>query len=374
MKKKKLLIMLFAGSLVLPNLVYGIFREQFDTANHEQRELAEFPQLSLKELGKFPEQFDAFYKDHVPFKNEFVKLKNELDTRLFRNVKIGDVVLGEDNWLFYLPSVEGEDAMADYQKTNEYSEEKSQEILGRLCKVQKWLTKQGVEQFRYYVAPSKESLYGTYMPEEIEIQGEGNSRMESFAAYMEEQDEVSFTYLKDDLSKYAEKYQLFKKYDTHMNNLGGYVMSEKITLDLTGSCLPLEEATIKRGKSPCTGDLSRMIGKESELDDDREFGLQHFHDGVKYEVEEELAENGEEIFKSFRSNSENKRTILVIGDSFRLCMEKFLPYRYEQAVFVRIDDFSKEILETYQPEDVIVVTVERDQRYLENIDTYLGAE
>ena len=38
---------------------------------------------------------------------------------------------------------------------------------------------------------------------------------------------------------------------------------------------------------------------------------------------------------------------------------------------MRIDDFSTELLEKYQPEDVVVVTVERNQRYLENLDEYL---
>ena len=63
---------------------------------------------------------------------------------------------------------------------------------------------------------------------------------------------------------------------------------------------------------------------------------------------------------------------MVIGDSFRLRLEKFLPYRYKYTVFVRIDDFTPELLEKYHPEDVVVITVERDQRYMENLDEYIG--
>ena len=48
-----------------------------------------------------------------------------------------------------------------------------------------------------------------------------------------------------------------------------------------------------------------------------------------------------------------------------------MPYRYKYTVFVRIDDFTPELLEKYHPEDVVVITVERDQRYMENLDEYI---
>ena len=50
--------------------------------------------------------------------------------------------------------------------------------------------------------------------------GQGDSRMESFAKYMESHSDVEFTWLADYMMEYSEKYQLFRKYDTHMNNLG----------------------------------------------------------------------------------------------------------------------------------------------------------
>ena len=82
-------------------------------------------------------------------------------------------------------------------------------------------------------------------------------------------------------------------------------------------------------------------------------------------------EGGEEILKVFKSNSENEKTLMVIGDSFRLRLEKYMPYRYQKTIFVRIDDFDQELLDKYEPDDVIVITVERDQRYMEKLDSYI---
>ena len=82
-------------------------------------------------------------------------------------------------------------------------------------------------------------------------------------------------------------------------------------------------------------------------------------------------EGGEEILKVFKSNSENEKTLMVIGDSFRLRLEKYMPYRYQKTIFVRIDDFDQELLDKYESDDVIVITVERDQRYMEKLDSYI---
>lgn len=63
MRKQKILIVLFAGSLVLPGVVWAGFSGRFDTENNENRKLAEFPEVNLESLGDFPEQFEAYYKD-----------------------------------------------------------------------------------------------------------------------------------------------------------------------------------------------------------------------------------------------------------------------------------------------------------------------
>ena len=99
--------------------------------------------------------------------------------------------------------------------------------------------------------------------------------------------------------------------------------------------------------------------------------MKYFHDGIRYKVKKEESEGGEEILKVFKSNSENEKTLMVIGDSFRLRLGKYMPYRYQKTIFVRIDDFDQELLDKYEPDDVIVITVERDQRYMEKLDVIL---
>ena len=110
---KILLIGSFAASLVLPTLVYPAVRSHLDQQNYENRELASFPELSAANFDNIPTEFEAYYNDHVPFKNLFVKAKTKLDLELLNESSISDVTVGKENWLFYTVSEDGEDALAE---------------------------------------------------------------------------------------------------------------------------------------------------------------------------------------------------------------------------------------------------------------------
>ena len=68
MRKQKILIVLFAGSLVLPGVVWAGFSGRFDTENNENRKLAEFPEVNLESLGDFPEQLRRIIRIMCPSK------------------------------------------------------------------------------------------------------------------------------------------------------------------------------------------------------------------------------------------------------------------------------------------------------------------
>ena len=45
--------------------------------------------------------------------------------------------------------------------------------------------------------------------------------------------------------------------------------------------------------------------------------------------------------------------------------------RPNQCVTIEDESFDQELLDKYEPDDVIVITVERDQRYMEKLDSYI---
>lgn len=370
--KKKLLIFLFAMSIFTPNALFLALKDHLDTENHENRALAEFPSLDFETIFQFPIKFENYYNDHMPFKNYFVRLNNKIDTKLFRNTSVGDVTIGKDNWLFYTVSKDGENALADYQRTNLYTEEASKRIADKIKAVSDYLMASGVKSFHYYVAPSKETVYPEYMPESVKVYDQKESRIQHFAAYMKSRPEISFTYLYEELLPYKADYQLYYKYDTHLNNLGSFLLSCKMAGDLTGTSPSLSQVQLEEGPV-FIGDMSRMLNQEAAMADDHDVEIVNFYPEVHTDLINEIA-GEEEILREFVSDSPNNRTLLLIGDSYRLRVEPFLSKLYSHMVVVHIDEFTPDMIGNYQPDDVAVITVERNQKYMENLDQYFGLE
>ena len=300
--KKKLLIALFVAGILCPNVLFVLFRGRLDTANYENRALAPFPQMgSVSDIFAFPASFDAFYNDHVPFKNYFVRLNNKIDRDIFGKTSIGDVTIGRDNWLFYTVSKEGENALADYQRTNLYTQSQCEEIAGRLAAVESLVREKGAAQFKVYIAPNKESVYSQYMPKSVKVYGDEGSRMENFAAYMSENGQEEFVWLKPELMPYADQYQVYYKYDTHLNNLGSFLISQRMAEDLTGKALGLDEVTASQGQV-VIGDMSRMINQESTMTDDHDFEINPYYPEVAVEMVQDAA-GEEESFRTFGAGS-----------------------------------------------------------------------
>lgn len=174
---KILLIGSFAASLVLPTLVYPAVRSHLDQQNYENRELASFPELSAANFDNIPTEFEAYYNDHVPFKNLFVKAKTKLDLELLNESSISDVTVGKENWLFYTVSEDGEDALADYQRTNLYTADEKTALADAITSVNEKMKERGIR-FVMFEAPNKESVYAEYMPDSIRVYG-SESRLDA---------------------------------------------------------------------------------------------------------------------------------------------------------------------------------------------------
>ena len=71
-KQKNSTVVLFGRSLVLPGVVWLDFPDLIMETMKTENWL-NFRSVNLESLGDFPEQFEAYYKDHVPFKNDLVK-------------------------------------------------------------------------------------------------------------------------------------------------------------------------------------------------------------------------------------------------------------------------------------------------------------
>ena len=59
---------LFTAAVALPVLFFGIFGKHFDTSDSENRQLAAMPSFSFATASQYPDAFEAYFSDHLPFR------------------------------------------------------------------------------------------------------------------------------------------------------------------------------------------------------------------------------------------------------------------------------------------------------------------
>ncbi len=364
--KQMLFLFLFLVSIYGPTLLFPLVKSHVDTTNYENRALAEFPKLSPDTLVQFPSQFETYYTDHVPFKNQLVQLKNRFEQQFLNQQTFGDVTLGKEDWMFYTVSVPGEDSMADYQHTNLYTDAQKDAIGTSFRAFCDDFAARGIRTF-IFVAPNKESIYGQYMPDNIPVYGSA-SRTDLLIPYLQENYDLPIYNLKEVLLPYADQYQLFRKYDTHWNQIGSSMAALKVIQVLTGREIPFESLTIEQ-RGGTDGDLSRFLNLSQIYNDDP---LYYISTDLLPGVTAQCVESADEgTYEIYTSDSPNDRTLLFIGDSFSYGVKPYLPQFYSTCIFVNFNNYSPELFEQYHVDDLVYLTVERNQRLFENMPEFV---
>ncbi|MFQ8842758.1 MAG: hypothetical protein ACLR8P_19575 [Clostridium fessum] len=85
--------------------------------------------------------------------------RQKLDLELLNESSISDVTVGKrKSWLFYTVSEDGEDALADYQRTNLYTADEKTALADAITSVNEKMKGRGIR-FVMFEAPNKESVY-----------------------------------------------------------------------------------------------------------------------------------------------------------------------------------------------------------------------
>lgn len=82
---------MFLGMMILPGLLFIPLKDYVDTENYENRVYQEKPvlnfrNLSAADLKSYPGQYDAYFNDHLAFKNPIVAFGKLADIHVFGEV------------------------------------------------------------------------------------------------------------------------------------------------------------------------------------------------------------------------------------------------------------------------------------------------
>ncbi|GFZ33945.1 hypothetical protein CSC2_44710 [Clostridium zeae] len=359
-KRQRIFITVFIIALLAPNILFFFLKGYVDTRNFQKKKLSEKPTFSFKNICIYPRQYEEYYDDNIAFKNQFVKLNNLINIKFFHTISSERVLLGDNNWLFYKDEDDG-DPISDYQRNNLFSDQQLSSLKDRLEKVEAYLKNKNIK-FVLFLAPDKEIMYSEHMPSNIKV--EGNITIaDQTAKYISENTDIPVIYPKSELLEAKKKYQIYYKYDTHWNQIGGFIGSQELADKLTGNRLYLKDVKIL-DESKCSGDLANMLNLTSYFNDDKMFSISGFHDDIKVNLVKKTAD---ESYIKYESNALDKRKILVIRDSFSEAMFDYIPKNFASTVFIHGESFKPSDIEKERPDIIVYEGVER---YIEKLQSF----
>lgn len=345
---------------LFPTILFEIAKPYIDTSNSEQRAAAQKPVLSLQTLEEYPQQFEEYYNDHLPFRTQLVRANNALFLNVFKQSPVDKVIMGKDGWLFFNPRGKDGDPIADYQGTGLLMDYQLEGIADNLIQTRDKLRGLGKE-FVLLVAPNKASLYGdAFLPDQY-IKGNGYTLGDQLVDYLRANTDLTVVYPKKVLQEAIQNdpdHIYYYKTDTHWNELGSYIGAAEL-LKVLGISMPeLSELQIT-STDTFAGDLAKMTEQQSLFAYDYSYTVHGYTDHPATIIAEDSSD-----FRQYRAENADERSVLIVRDSFSLALYPYLSSQFQNTTFVHRDAFSQDMLSDCPSDIVVVQIVERYWEYL----------
>lgn len=342
--KKTICSLVFSTLTIIPLIIFSSF------VNYQF-----IQEKKIFSLGEYKSYYNKQIERKVILPASFV-----VSRYVWKVNKFGNVHFGDNNWLFYLTKTDGnplEDLLGidiDYNKIDKYWGSRFQFYSNLFNEINiDW----GV-----YIAPNKSRIYRDYLnlllPRDIKNKNfpasyknleKVLSSVDPRASYISPDKLVSI--------RGHEKRNLYHKTDTHWNVLGASYAYNLIAKKMN---LPVVSLDSKLSKdNSFRGDIFKMLNAPpflNELYNEKSIQLK-----PSANCKSQWLMN--KIYLTSCSKSRTKKTLLIVGDSFRTNFAVAASEAFSNSLTIHIKDFSKELLEDlvkdYKIDHAIVVRVER---------------
>jgi hypothetical protein len=368
------LIISFLGFLFVPLATLGTQSANEIIERTELRHAAAFPSLEWRRYGPFwlpkkssvlafPPMFEAWFNDHLgarPWLIRGYKLARlhglttaGLDLGVGNGA--GSIVRGRDGWLFLGAKI----SIDDFRCAQPFQ---AQELAGWKRTLQgrrDWLANRGIE-YVVVFAPNTATIYPEFMPRE-HTRLNDRSRLDQLLAALDEPGGVTVLDLRAPLRDAKTQYPVYRKTDTHWNELGAYVAYARLMSHLAvrwPAARPQELSAfdIEIVNTP-GGDLAVMFDSPERFREDRVYlrpkqarraARSVFHDGA-HDCQGRISTN---------PRGPLTRAV-VLHDSFFGAMMPFFSEHWQRVRYAATYEFPLDLIEEEKPLVVVQEIVER---------------
>ena len=357
-QKAAIWIGIFLMVIVSPVFAWYFLGPYIDSENYEKRDKGPRPVFTLQNYEAFPREWEPYYNDNIPFRNQLIRLNNSIDYYLFGQSSSGQVAIGKDGWLFYCSDGDGnplEQSLGYWH----FTDGQLAAIAGNLMSSKRALESLGIE-FVLFIAPNKESVYQEKLPDCYKAKNPVTST-DQLVQYLKENTDIRVVYPKQALLDAKQKYPdlvFYHKLDSHWNYAGGYVGANSLADELEVELPPLGEVTMT-ARGSLEKDLSDMLNvpiKDSGTDYDIT-GIQEWkRETRKWDFSSEFI---------YHTPGADPRRLFVCRDSYGTAVAPHLSTQFEDSIWVHCNQFNQQQVLGYGADIFVLEKVERHLNSLE---------
>ena len=337
MKKtiSNLTIVLFLVLCIFPSAGMLLFGESGAAANEI---LASSPRLHNRD-GSFNAQVlndtGDYIADRFALRQQYVTAWAKLHAALFHSSAEEQVLLGQDDWLFYTATLD------DYAGQH-LNEDELDRIAENLSAIQNYVESQGAR-FVFTVAPNKNSLYPQFMSNRFP-----NDHAQSNISMLTPRLQEAGVHYTDLFSLYADEDLRYYRTDSHWTAEGAAMAADRLLSAMGRSSSYASGPFVENGTH--SGDLFEMLYPAAA---DREPQLD-YAGSLRYLTRADPKDGNAITIETDRSGAEGR--LLCWRDSFGIALYPYLADNFEQALFSRsaVYDFTRYDLQDY---DVVLIEI-----------------
>lgn len=368
------IIMIIAFLLVLtvPTIWFWEIKDTIPPDTSENRKLAEKPKFDINTLDNYSDDYEAYYNDNLPFRSFIRNTWTNFNFFVFGESTTNQVLVGKNDgdlsssWLFYQENYDG-NPIKETQGVYKFTEDEVLNIGKTINTNVKELKTRNIDLY-YAFIPNKANLYREKLPDNITI-FDPSTRVDKLYKVLKQTIEAkdNLMYLKEDLEKSKDLGQLYFKQDTHWNDLGAFIGFETITKNVSKDSGIDYNYEVKFSEEEFVDkDLSQMSGIKGTLKD-KTPTITYLSD---VEFKGMVLETENQIVITECEDAKVKKTIMVIGDSFRTPMIPYFAKNYQKVIFLHRCDYGSYMLDAYAPDIIVCQFLERYVNTVQDFKLY----
>jgi hypothetical protein len=345
----------FAGTLLRLDLM---------PEGNELRRRAGFPKFDkgLKSIKEFPVGFENWFNDHFGFRGPLIRALSFARVRTLGVSTSPNVLLGQDDWLYYNHLQLG----TDYEEMRPFTPEELEKWRLALESRQQWLRQHGSD-YLLFLPPNKQTIYPEHLDAHLKPQ-HLSIRLAQLVDHLRQHSTVPVIDVRQQLLDAKRHERVYHMTDSHWNDRGAFIGYHAVAEELARrfpQIKPFERSQLEESEQDGPGgDLSGLIDLRDFYHERRLLltprSPLHAHKSavpVQYDPEK-LDLTFTPPFALETGDTSLPRCVLF-HDSFALALMPLLGEHFQRMAAVWHDDFHTDIVLRERPDIVIQQLLER---------------